>query len=822
MAAFIQKLFKSRKAPADTGKARNDAPTADAPQEDTRASLREAQLATLNGSPEQPQLAELAVKGVTADIRLDAASRLTEMASLQQVQKEAKGRDKGVYQTVRQALQKLRDEQARLESLSQTINTLIKNASDQARSDDTKLYEARLESLSRQWSEVEPHATAEQSQSFLEAVHRCNERLSAIQSAQEDEVRQQEQSRQREETLTLLSDTLDDLQAQAPETLPSLASLDALQKTQENRWLEATRDTSVDKQQQKTYDAKMLSLRNYVSAIRRINQDKDTLAELSAAVQSGDGDQDNLREQAKHLIEEINWPDGFPMPVLLELIRQLAGQRKPAAQAKKDDREKQIAIAAELDTCIASLEAALESKQLKESRQLLKTAQQQLKSLDHRHGKPFQARMQLLTGQLRELSDWHGFATEPKQIALCEQMEHLAEQPIEPETKAERIKELQNEWRHLGGSSDRTLWTRFKAASDKAYEPCKDYFSAKSGLKRANLEKRQAICAELENFLNNADWSAIDWKTTEKIHLTARQEWKAAWPVEFRENRQVQKHFDDLLKKLEAPLDQERQKNEALKQEIVDKANALIDHEPLQDAMNQAKNLQTDWKAIGITRHREDRKLWQAFRKACDQIFARREAQRSEQQQATQVADEAATAVLKETGSLGVEDGESTLSATLSKLGSLQPSALSPAVKEQVQAEKHRLNKALAGQRLQASISAWQSRVLARASEQTDTEEVPKHWPELATSHDSLDHGELVIRAEILAGIASPASDQQRRMEIQVQRLADGMGSSEQPNDQIHELEKLVASWCLKASDQTPDKALAKRLSDALSALATD
>ena len=268
---------------------------------------------------------------------------------------------------------------------------------------------------------------------------------------------------------------------------------------------------------------------------------------------------------------------------------------------------------AALNTTLPKLEAALEAKQFRESRQLLKTAQNQFQALDDRHRKNVQAKMQLLAGQFRELSDWQGFATEPKQVSLCEQMEYLAEQPMEPEAKAERIKELQNEWRELGGSSDRTLWNRFKAASDQAYEPCKAYFEAKADLKQANLHKREAICEELERFLAQADWTSIDWKGAERIHQTARQEWKAAWPVDFRDNRQVQKRFDDLLKNLERPLDEERQKNEAAKQAIVERAQALIDHEPLQEAMDQAKALQSEWKRIGITRHREDRKLWQAF-----------------------------------------------------------------------------------------------------------------------------------------------------------------------------------------------------------------
>ena len=818
MAAFIQKLFRSRKTANAAPKSRKAPQPAQVEQEDTRASQREEQLRTMEGSPSQDVLAKIAIEGATADIRQTAASRLTEESSLQQVQKRARGKDKGVYQTVKLTLQKLREEQARQQGITQTIGMLISHARDQAQSNDTKLYKARLDSLLKQWSEVENHASPEQAQTFLEAVHRCKERIAAIQSAAEDEKRQREQTLQRRETLNMLTSTLDELKAQPPETLPSQASLDALQKTQENRWLEATRDTAVEKQEQKTYETAMLALRNYLSAVRRINQERETIAELSAALDNKQDTSEDQRALARTLIQEIRWPEGYPSPTLLEPLRKLAGKRKSPVEAPAD-QERQKALAARLHTDLQRLEEALEAKQLKESKQLFKTAQQHLRDLDHRHGKPLQTRMQLLTAQLKELTDWQGFATEPKQIALCEQMEYLADQPMEPEAKAERIRELQNEWRDLGGSSDRSLWSRFKTASDKAYEPCKAYFSAKSGLKQANLEKRSAICEQLETFLDNADWSSIDWKAAERIHQAARQEWKEAWPVEFRDNRQVQKRFDDLLKRLEAPLDEERRKNEGLKQEIVQTAQALVDHEPLQDAMNKAKALQTDWQAIGITRHREDRKLWQAFRKACDQIFARRDTERSEQQQAYRAADESAKASLRLSSEVTGDSDEEAITAALSALRDIDAAVLSKGVREQVQQEKQRLAQLLSSLQLRSKMASWQSLVLAAATGETVTDAAPEHWPELAGASDGQDPAELVIRAEILCGVSSPDSDQQRRMEIQVQRLADGMGSPDTSGDQLRDVEKLVANWCLGATGEAANRELAERLNGALSNL---
>lgn len=817
MAAFIQKLFGNRKATATAVTARKEATKEEADRTTRQDDQRELQAKALKANPTEGELEELAIGGLTAGIRSEAAEALTEKTTLQRVQKLAKGKDKGVYQIVRQKLQRIRDDEDRQRKLAETIQTIVHHAVEQARSDDTKLFEARLDALLQKWADVEAQASQQQTTEFLQAVHKCRERLREMQ-AEKDQLRhQQEQKSQRAETLSLLEDTLEELKHQDPDLEPSLASLDALQKTQENRWLEATRDAQVEKQEQKTYENLMQSLRSYISAVKRLGQHRDEIAALQAT-DSSDTDDSKLTDQASAILESVDWPRDFRRPTVLDALNRIAGKPRPA-KTDKPDSEEQKAMADSLRQVLDKLEEALDAKQLKESRQHFKAAQQLAKGLDHRHGKSLQPRMHLLGGQLRELTDWQGFATRPKQESLCEQMEYLANQPMEPEAKAERIKELQNEWRGLGGSSDRDLWSRFKQASDQAYEPCKAYFSAKSGLKQANLETRKAICDQLGTFLDNADWSSIDWKAAERIHQTAREEWKAAWPVEFRDNRPVQKRFDDLLKQLEAPLDTERKKNEALKQSIVERAEALIEHEPLGDAMNQAKALQTEWTSIGITRHREDRKLWQAFRKACDQIFARRDARRDEQEQLSREADEKAGPILDACQSASADSSLDGLKATLSELDSLRNEPLSADSRDRVGQERSRLSGLVSTRQLQEQIDTWKSWINSRSSSALDSELLPQHWAGLAAEVGQPDPVELVIRAEILAEVPSPAEDQGRRMEIQVQRLAEGMGNTSSDSDKSRQLEMLVANWCVVQPVDVVSEALAERLGKALEAV---
>ncbi|SFM44249.1 DUF349 domain-containing protein [Marinobacter zhejiangensis] len=815
MAAFIRKLFKTRKA-TQAPAPKQVTPSPVAQPRDNQGDLKTEQDAILNAQPTLQQLETLAIEGVTSDIRQRAATDIADREALNRIQKAAKGKDKGVYQLVRHKLQQIKQQETEQNQLQERLQTLIRQAEDQARSEDTNLYEPRFEALLQQWQPLEPEATPEQAAAFLQACHGCRERIAALAAEAADQQRHADQAQQRISTIELLNTTLDDLRTAATTALPSLSALDALQKTQENRWLEATRDTQVQKSEQKQYEASMQNLKSFLGAVRRYSAAGESLQALLEQVED-DALKPDQKTGAQALVADIDWPTGFANPEPLQRLSSLLKTVSPRVERSGDD-EQQKQRAKALADILDQLEQALESRQLKESRQLFKKAQQTQKNLDKRHARSLQARLQLLAGQLHDLNDWQGFATSPKQQALCEQMEYLAEQPMEPEAKAERIKELQTEWRKLGGSSDRTLWDRFKKASDAAYEPCKAYFSAKSDLKQSNLDKRGLICDELDNFVTNSDLSDADWKAVDQILRTARDEWKAAWPVEFRDNRSVQKRFDSLLKRLEAPLNAEREKNEALKQAIIERAEALVELEPLAEAMNQAKALQGEWQAVGITRHREDRKLWKAFRSACDRIFERRDAERSTQQQQTEAADKHLEEVLGQTAEVNATQASAAaIAEALKTLDTVAGQRLSRPMSERLSSERARLKSLKEQQALADRIASWHHYIDASQDNPAELS-APEAWARRSSALDTLSARELVIRAEILSEVPSPDQDQALRMEIQVKRLSDGLGGGQTESNHADQLESLVAYWCLGLdhSDRQPE--MATRLKQALTA----
>lgn len=822
MAAFIQKLFKKRTSAAST-LAKGSAKKSPQPSsqksdpgknaevsEPTEQSRIDQQRAALSLEVDQHTLADLALGGLAADIRLKAAADLTDKALLMDVQKSAKNKDKGVYQLVRQRLQTIREDEEKQAATQQAIEQTIGLTQDLADTVDESLYEARLTNIERHWAANAEKVNNDQLTRYLDALHRCKTRAESMVNEKAAEAYRLQQRQQREQTLELLTATLDDLRQQLPNS-NALPSLDALIRTQENRWLEATRETDVDKGEQKRYETSMQSVKTYIAALQRLAQQEPQIEILADSAVMENADETSAKAAAD-ILSSIEWPAAFPEPAALGPLKAL---RKPVHKepAQTDQGVDTNVQKDQLEQVISQLETSLDANQLKESKQHLKQAQSIMKQLGGRNSAPFRARLQRLSGQVHDLGDWQGFATTPKQTALCDQMEYLAAQHMEPEAKAGKIQELQKEWRALGGSSDRTLWQRFKVASDQAFEPCKAYFEAKSDLKKVNLAKRQAICNQLGEFLQMSDWASVDWKLAEKIERTAREEWRAAWPVEFRDNRTIQKQFDQEMSALTEKLDQERLRNEAIKAEIVERAEALIDLQPLDNAMSTAKNLQLEWQQVGITRHREDRKLWKAFRASCDRIFERRDDERKQQKHQTNAADGAARDLFTRVQTMLEQTSADTeqLVEARKSLHEAMSTDVSQGVKRDIGDLLAAVNEGLALQSQRQEAERWATAIRQRRQGELNISELPSHWPDLAAAVPAENGAELVVLAEILSGKESPADQQPLRMELQVKRLAQGLGSSAK-NAPGANLEALVAQWCLTLPATELSESLERRL----------
>ena len=793
-------------------------------------------------------LKTVAINAKLNQIRLSAVALVVDEDPLTLIEKQAKNKDKKVYQVAKSKLKEIKENKKRRAETIEKQEAIIKSLESHATSETVKLYSAKLSSLLGAWEALDEEIEKTLIQRFEASKNACIAKAEYFKKEQEKTDLEQQQIQQQEteraETLMTLEQTFERFKQTPLESASELPALDAIIKTQETRWLEATKNSVVEQSEQKRYQQFMRELKHYLKSAQVFMGNKDQFIALQSADKPSDshGNAADLKK-IRDFISQVDWPNTFPVPPLFKLLSKTVGnitdQRKQTLQNTdklKQDIEEQLAL----------LDQDLNNRALKSSSQRFKELNQMLHSLDKAVSSQYAGKLQLLGNQLDELRDWHGYAVTPKQTELCEHIERLAEQHLEPQIKADKIKELQDEWKKLGGSSDQKIWLRFKAGCDAAYAPCRDYFEEQKALKRSNVEKRKTICKQVGDFVAQNDWENTDWKAVEKINRAAREEWKACYPVEFKENKGVQKSFNELLTTLDKYLDDERARNKQLKQSIVEKTQALITHEPLSEAIEGAKSLQSEWQKIGITLHKDDRNLWKEYRAACDEIFKRRDDANESRQHAMNEAITLAEALCEEAETLS-ENVDLVSGKTLAELRQ-RFKEISPLPKKDHERIAHRLEVIIgnikskqATQKAAKENELWldanrKSKLIrdaaetlqsggsidnidALASELASLSEPPEQvistvletWNKLISEANteyqfvSAEHAKtLCIQCEIAAEMESPQEDQPLRMQLQVNRLSQGINSQQDSGNKKDELEKYLLEWfklCLIPKD---------------------
>ena len=792
-------------------------------------------------------LLQIATAGKTSRIRQAAAELLESEHPLQELASVAKSKDKSVYQIAKNKLNRIRDELKSRAEHREAVEKILNELDELARTDNLQMYDAKLDSLTQRWQLHAMEASEAEQSTFDSRVAACRQRSSTLQQ-QAAEIEEQERLEraggdEQAATLLMLQETLEHFQAQ-PASPQDRSSLDALIKTQETRWLEATRHTHVEKAQSKQYQTMMQSLRHILTSVQSLAECEAELQEQIAGIKKSGKDAAALSQHVravKDSLQKINWPARFAQPGVVQQANDALGQSADIKQALAENAK---ALQEQIHKQLATLEAQLEDKQVKASSKLVKDIQANLARLDPGRSDKLQAKLSLFMKQLHDLRDWQSYAAHPRQEALCEEMERLSEQTLEPRDKADKIRAMQKEWKSLGGANDKALWDRFKMAADKAYEPCQRYFEEQQRLKENNLQRRQTIIEQLNTFITNNDWDNTDWPAADKINQRARQEWKHAFPVDFKANKPLQKEFNALLGQLDQHLNAERDRNHAKKEAIVTAAEALVEKEDLQGAMQQAKELQKEWQQVGITAHKKDRALWKRFRAACDAVFARRDAQRAEHQQtlaanldtATQLVERVKDAlenISSDTSLQQLRDLQSELRKQYKQLPSLGKRD-QERIQNEFQSGMDTLGAHISQRKLAAERSQWEAarngakhcRMAYRAQPEPDAECIAEgdalfantgHFPQsLGTAlkelwigikanslpnHALIDHDAaraLCIRAEIAAGIDSPDSDKEVRMQLQVSRLSEGISNKVEHQSREAQLAEALSEWYRK------------------------
>lgn len=791
-------------------------------------------------------LYQIATLSKTNKIRQAAAELIVSEPLLTRLSIASKSKDKSVYHIVKAKLAKHKAMHHAQEELTHSLEKLLLSIEEHARTESSKLYEAKFDSLLSRWESLKTSASNTQNQRFNTANTICTEKKQQLINEktqhEENEKIIQTGGNEQEATLFTLSSTLNRFR-ETPASSHDISALDALIKTQETRWIEATRQVKVDKAQNKHYQLLMTELRQYFTALKKFNEHTAHIEKLITELKSPTKDQKSFEQQInalKRLLHLIDWPETYASPSLLLTCKEALGY---SAEVKHQFSEDAKAIQIKISQLIEKMDQALEDRQIKQSHTIHKDIQRLLSQMGAKQGESFHKQLSLRVKQLNELRDWQGYASNPRQQELCEAMERLVALNIEPRDKADQIKTMQKEWKQLGGASDQSLWLRFKAASDSAYLPCQAFFDEQNTLKVVNIGKRTKLISQLDDFIQNNDWAHADWKAVETISRQARLEWKEAYPVDFKVNKALQSQFNNLLTAFDERLSTERNTNIALKHDLIEKAKALVTHENLDEAISQAKSLQQDWQKIGITPHKEDREIWKTYRNVCDQIFARRDEAKNQRKQEIEVSIELSESFCNAIENFASSAVELTLDALTTGLSAYRQKykQLPASPRKQLEQQQTRyeaalniIKQAIAIQENKQVLLEWEEvqrkSTICRtyySNSQHNVEQdqsaldasfasrvnLPKSieialkalWISIkagSLKNDTVVNLEqaksLCIGCEVAAGLDSPEQDKALRMQLQVNRLTIGMSSTNEHQSREAQLNELLLDWYQK------------------------
>ena len=830
--------------------------------------LLEQTLATID---DETTLATLCPQLRSSAARKHLITKISSKDALRLVQKQAKNKDKVSYKAAKEKLALIKDQE---KSTAQAEHTAAQTceliAAHSAREFD-KDFIPRLNQLKRHWSQAENAANHSQRQQYLKALALCEETVDKhreqqqIAQSERDEKARVHQHREQLfaqiKEFIIHSYQLEDINdATKDSTARQLAAF-------EKRWQALTKHGKPKKDEQKNYTTLYQSADALYPKLERIGTLKQVCQHFQA--QSSKTEPENL-EHVDALADLLQSADKLADAEIPQQVKQAQALIESHLQAAKQQAQKSSKAHHSVLALLKKSKHACKLGHLKQALGIRHSINEKLANIGEIND-DLQEKIQQLDDQIEKLVDWQNYAVKPKKEALIAQMEKLVHSQLAPPELAQKISELQKQWKALkqsGKDRNEELWERFYQAMQAANAPCKRYFDAQAKQREDNLAKRKHMTEQLQDYYQQQDWLKADWSQVEKLLTTARKEWFSYSPVERGANRTAQEAFDKAMAAIQEKLQQQYHSNQKIKEMLIDQAKKLSDIKDTAQSTETAKRLQAQWKTIGSCGYKQNQAMWNDFRSHCNAVFDKQQQEFQGQQASRDTEAQKAYTIIENleklsAGSLAEQAKSSTekeaLISQFETLGELPQKKQASIQKRFTRAiEKIDATSKRAQQKLQQQ--KWDNLLKActrineyegdnnQAACEGDLEAL-KPLPESGANviearlnlikasskdddttlqgqnrHHQLHYRQdnqkalalLCIQAEILANIESPASDKAARMEYQISALQQSFGKS--GTNSAQSKHSLLLTWLSHCSIACPHyQALYQRFQHALS-----
>lgn len=196
------------------------------------------------------------------------------------------------------------------------------------------------------------------------------------------------------------------------------------------------------------------------------------------------------------------------------------------------------------------------------------------------------------------------------------------------------VKKFQREWMNIGPSPRETykeLGDTFFGILREAQNRIQAHYDLLHANSEENLAKKKALVDKMREILQMEITNASTWNRWTDEVLKLQEEWRTIGWTKKKENEEIWQEFRGLcdlfftkrkeqVEKRKSTFKEHRDKKEAL----IAKAKDLQDSSDWKATTEALKKLQEQWKNVGSADPRDEQKLWQRFRSACDVFFQRK------------------------------------------------------------------------------------------------------------------------------------------------------------------------------------------------------
>tara|TARA_B100001113_G_scaffold166099_1_gene135905 strand:- start:6448 stop:7872 length:1425 start_codon:yes stop_codon:yes gene_type:complete len=226
------------------------------------------------------------------------------------------------------------------------------------------------------------------------------------------------------------------------------------------------------------------------------------------------------------------------------------------------------------------------------------------------------------------------FATNPKRNELINKIKELISKGSDtPKKQAHSIHEIQRQWQLLDISSkaaSKNQWLEFNELTNKAWEPCKDYFDEINKIKINNADQRKKIIDTINLYVEN---NQKKWPSIKELASYLRgvfEDWQSFAPVMEKDLNQLKSAYFEARKPINDEILRQEKNNRDMKESLISKVDE-INNDDNEVNISKFKELKFQWQKIGPAGRKADTKLWNKFNKNADRFFEeKKQAQKNE------------------------------------------------------------------------------------------------------------------------------------------------------------------------------------------------